>query len=228
MKKSLLTLAILFASLFSFGQIIGTASVSAGSNAFMGTIGGEKQFTLLKDKLHINPGVRFNTFMGTDLKYITAPAEYTADDKNVDTMTFAKSQVNFLNLFVRIEYDITKRIAIGFDIDLTGVSFGAEQKDVPLTQGENHQQVNYLQPPTSPSAEPTTLNALLVGDNDLGSLNSSFYASFDITDNFGVDAGLSFVFTEYTTSNEWQYGEVKNDRFRNKNAMGFVGVHYAF
>ena len=228
MKKSIFIGALLIASLFSFGQIVGTASVSVGSGSFMGTIGGEKEFTLLNDKLHINPGVRFNSFVGSDLKYITAPAEYTSDDKNIDTLNFAKSQVNFLNAFIRIEFDVTEKIAIGFDIDLAGVSFGADQKDVPLTQGENHSKILYIQQPTSPSAAPTTVNALLVGDNDLGSLNSSFYASYDISEKLGVDAGLSFVFTEYTTSNVWEYDDVKNDRFRNKNAMGFVGLHYTF
>ena len=214
--------------MISFGQIIGTGSVSVGNNAYMGTIGGEKEFTILGEMIHINPGVRFNYFKGSDLKYITAPAEYTVDDKNIDTILLTGPQVSFLNLFVRIEVDVTEKLALGFDIDVAGFSFGAKEEDVPLNRGEEHSKISYLVPPKSESASPTALNALLIGDNDIGSLNSSFYISYDLTDNFGIDAGLSYVFTEYTTSNTWEYGEVKNDRFRNKIGMGFAGIHYEF
>lgn len=40
------------------------------------------------------------------------------------------------------------------------------------------------------------------------------------------DLGFGLVFTEYTTNNA--IGFDANDRFRNKNGMGYLGVQYAF
>ncbi len=48
MKKIIFTLAIVFASLFSFSQIKGSAGVAVGSGAFMAAFEAENNLTYLK------------------------------------------------------------------------------------------------------------------------------------------------------------------------------------
>jgi hypothetical protein len=225
MKKLAFTLLFaLFASIsYAQGPLIGSAGASVGSGSFMGTIGVEKGFSLLSSKkLHINPGIRANIFSGGDLDYITAPAKLTADDANVDTVLMADPQMSFVNLFVRIEYDLSEKWGVGFNIDLVGLTLGANQTTGTIRGGTNYQ--NAALTTTVSDAEPTSVNALLVGDNDLGSLASSLYVSYDVSPKFGIDAGAGFVFTEYTTASP--IGFDANDRFRNKNMMGYLGLHY--
>ena len=76
-----------------------------------------------------------------------------------------------------------------------------------------------------PSAKPTTLSALLIGDRDWGQLGSEFFAAFAIIPNkLWVRAGMNFTFSEYTT-NVMLTNE--NDRFRYKSLMGFLAVTYS-
>ena len=152
----------------------------------MGTIGVEKDFSLLESKkLHINPGVRLNIYSGSDLDYITAPAALTSDDANLDTLSFASVQNNFVNLFVRFGYDLTEKISISFDIDLISVSFGGEQADLPFKEGANSL-ADMVDPPATAAASPTTLNYLIMGDLDNGSLNSTLSLSYAVSENFGI------------------------------------------
>jgi hypothetical protein len=65
------------------------------------------------------------------------------------------------------------------------------------------------------------LNALLISDNDRGSLNSELYGRYWLTDKIGLRAGASFQFTEYTTNRKLTF---ENDRFRNKILMPFAGI----
>lgn len=103
MKNLALTILALVFSSVAFAQYVGSAGVAGGPGAVMGTIGVEKDFSLLESKkLHINPGVRLNIYSGSDLDYITAPAALTSDDANLDTLSFASVQNNFVNLFFTI------------------------------------------------------------------------------------------------------------------------------
>jgi hypothetical protein len=227
MKKLTILILSLMLGGFTYAQYIGSAGIAVGPGAVMGTLGVEKQFSLTKSKkLHINPGIRFNVYSGSGLDYITAPARLTADDANVDTLSLASVQNNFANLFVRFAYDVTQKLSVSFDIDLIGVSFGRQQNNLPFSGGANFRQFNPATPAIVTSASPTTLNYLIMGDLDHGSLNSTFSVTYQLNDKFALDAGFGLVFTEYTTDTE--LGFDNNDRFRNKNGMGYVGVQYVF
>jgi hypothetical protein len=73
------------------------------------------------------------------------------------------------------------------------------------------------------------VNLLLVSDNDIGSLNSEFYARYKFNSRWSAKAGLGFVFTEYTTTVNAQTtpSGLQNSRFRNKAAGLMLGVNYS-
>ena len=224
--KTLVMMAVALAS--SFGAIAQQkvhAGVSLGADATMFSLGAEREFNVFSDKFHINPGVRLSIFSGNDLDYITAPAKYTKNDDQVDTLSFATPQSAFANLYVRLGYDITEKLSISFDIDVIGVSSGSEQTDLSFKEGEALQnKTPVYSMPFAIVANPTTLNLLLVGDNDIGSLNSTLNLTYNVTQRLGIDLGVGLVFTEYTINDKIGYDG--NDRFRNKSMMGYVGVSY--
>ena len=151
------------------------------------------------DKFHINPGVRLSVYNGNDLEYITAPAEYTSNDDQIDTITQYSVQNNFANLYVRIGYDFTEKLSLSFDIDVVGVSFGGESDYKSFGPGKALQYKGPVPANQSVVSSPTALNVLLVGDNDLGSLNSTLSLTYNPTKKIGIDLGAGLVFTEYTT-----------------------------
>lgn len=220
-----MTALVLSSAFGSYAQYRVNGGASVGAGATMFSLGVEREFNVFSDKFHINPGVRLSVFNGSDLEYITAPAKYTVNDDQVDTMTFGTVQNNFANLYVRLGYDITKKLSVSFDIDVVGVSFGSEQTSSQLAAGEALAAAGGFSANTA-VANPTTLNVLLVGDNDIGSLNSTLGLSYDITSRLGIDAGAGLIFTEYT--NDSVLGYDGNDRFRNKNMMGYLGISYLF
>ena len=226
MKKLVMMTVVLVSSFGAYAQYRVNAGASAGPGATMFTLGAEREFNVFSDKFHINPGVRLSVYNGNDLEYITAPAEYTSNDDQIDTLNFGTVQNNFTNLYVRLGYDITEKFSISFDIDVAGVSFGSEQNYSDFRQGAALR----AQPQTnlgySEKGSPTTFNLLLVGDNDIGSLNSTLNISYDVTKRLGIDLGVGLIFTEYTIMPGRGYDG--NDRFRNKNMMGYLGVSYLF
>ncbi len=191
MKKLFVTALILVSGLASTAQYRANLGASIGAGATMITLGAEREFNVVSEKFHINPGIRLNVFTGKDLTYITAPAKYTSIDAQVDTLTFKSVQDNFANLYVRIGYDFTKKLALSFDIDVFGISFGAEQANNPFNPGAARK-AGISAPVVSANAAPTTLNVLLVGDNDLGSLNSTLALTYKITDKISVGTGYAF------------------------------------
>ncbi|MGB0851193.1 MAG: hypothetical protein ACPGTP_08090, partial [Bacteroidia bacterium] len=104
MIKYLFTILFSFLSIFSFSQYEANLGASVGSGASMFSIGLEREYDVVSKKIHINPGIRFNGFSGSDLDYITAPAKYTVNDDQVDTLRFTNSSVSFANLYVRLGY----------------------------------------------------------------------------------------------------------------------------
>ena len=223
MKKHVILLILVISSLGCFAQYRVNGGASIGAGAAMFSIGAEREFDVISKKFHVNPGLRLNVFNGNDLEYITAPSEYTVNDDEVDTLTQFSVQNNFANLYVRLGYDITEKLSLSFDIDVVGLSFGSESDSKSFGPGEARQSQGTPASQVQVSS-PTTFNLLLVGDNDLGSLNSTLSLSYDATKRLGVDLGAGLVFTEYTTDN--MIGYDGNDRFRNKNMMGYLGVSY--
>lgn len=162
-------------------------------------------------------GVRLSSFFGSNREFTAAPADLASED-NPESFFVESSQSNAINLGLYTDYSITENVLIGFNIDLIGFSFGSEKDGLVEIQ----EPINASVPD---KGKPTSFNALLIGNNDIGTLNSEFWIGYRIASNLMVRGGFSYLFVEYTT--EGQYQE-DNDRFRYKAAQGMVGVSYTF
>ncbi|MCG9879463.1 MAG: hypothetical protein MH472_02585 [Bacteroidia bacterium] len=171
-----------------------------------------------KKKFGIGYGLRYTGNMGSNSEFTTAPAKLTKEEKNLDTLSFGSHQVNSLNLAIYLQYNITPKLAVEFNIDALGFSFGSNETAKYNSSKRSTQAAEQ-------TAKPTSLNALLVGDNDIGSLSSEMLIRYKINDKFSVKAGAAYIFTEYTTDNSLY---VDNNRFRNKSMQGMLGVSYRF
>jgi len=228
--KKLLLYTFLLASLTTSAQRISSyADVTLGGAKYQGTLA--LSYVHLwrfgaKQKLGIGIGGRFTSYLGANQYYITAPAQLTSGSTspfiifqdnitaNIDTFLIKSPQVNCLNLSININYQISKKINAGFNIDAIGFSFGGSRDG------------NYINGPVGKmaGATPTSFNVLLVSDNDRGSLNSEFFARYSLNDLWSLKAGAQFLFTEYTTSSKVQTFPQENDRFRNKSLLFCLGI----
>jgi hypothetical protein len=187
-----------------------------------------------KQRLHIGYGLRFTNFIAANKYFTTAPAEYTSDvqgvgtifsetiEENIDTITTATALTFSLNLALYIQYTLTPKIDVGCNIDVVGFSFGPSKSFNVISSVYDAGQEPVQR------ASPTAFNLLLTSDNDIGSLNSEFYARYKFNSKFSVRAGYAFLFSEYQTDNSLSFddGRIVNDRYRYKAAMGFVGVTF--
>ena len=191
----------------AFGE--GATSATLGFSHLYG-FGSSRRFKL-------GYGVRLSSFFGSDREFTAAPPDLASEDNPQYFIVNDNSQLNAINLGLYTDYSITENVLIGFNIDLVGFSFGAEKEGVvePTLVGIG----------ITDTAKPTSFNALLVGNNDLGTLNSEFWIGYRIASNIMVRGAFSYLFTEYTTDGEY---EDDNDRFRYKAAQGAVGISYTF
>lgn len=236
MNKSLIIVLLISLSTQLYGQKNSSADKSVSFTAAFGSSEFSTAFAYQhlwklgkKDKFGIGAGIRLTNYFGTNKYYTTAPAKLTsgktgpgvffADNipQNIDSVLFKKSQANSLNLSINFDYNIYKKISLGFNIDAIGFTVGGTKNGSYL--GNNGSGA-------ATTAKPTGFNLLLVSDNDLGSLNSEFYARYKFNKKWGAKIGFQFLFNEYTTTTKVQTtpdGQ-KNDRFRNKSSGISFGV----
>ena len=181
-----------------------------------------------KQRFGVGLGIRFTSFLGANVYYVTAPANLTSGStgpliffkenitENIDSLLVKSPQVNALNLMINFDYLINSKWMVGFNIDAIGFSFGRNTK------------ANYMNGASgkNTTADPTPFNILLISDNDQGTLNSELYGRYFLNDRWALKTGLQFLFTEYTTVTKVQQFPEENDRFRNKSLMFSVGVSY--
>ncbi|MDX2189423.1 MAG: hypothetical protein SFY32_06150 [Bacteroidota bacterium] len=212
-----------FQNIFEFNIAVG-ASQMCQSNSW--TIFKELD---KKKNFRIGFGLRESMYFGFgDINYYTAPAKHTSGEEgpqvifkdniisNIDTIKVHNPTVGMCNIHAVIQYTFFKKLDLGFNIDLVGFSFGAKtnnQYRPNLAVSGNNRSIE--------ASNPTIFNLLLVSDNDLGSLNSEFYARYWINQKWAVKAMYTFMFTEYTTTNKLR---LDNDRFRNKSSMIGLGI----
>jgi hypothetical protein len=238
MKKKLLILSIALVAITSITQaqkssFFSNVNYSAGGmlgggvgNAY---IGGTKYFNLSKKrptKFKIGLGVRATQVIGGYCAdYITAPAKLVAD-KSIDTIGLNKSSVTAINLNIALKYNFTRKLFAEFNIDAVGFSFGAE-KDAFLRKEKGVDFGNSFG-----KASPTSVNLLLVGDNDRGTLNSEVVVGYAVNEHWTPKIGGGYLFTEYTLNTPSYTNlsgiKVDNNRFRNKSAGFTFGVVYKF
>jgi hypothetical protein len=171
-----------------------------------------------KKKIVIGTGIRYTWFSGNNINFTSAPNDLAIDEKSVDTLLAPNPSVHSLNLLINLGYNISPKLQVGFSIDVLGFSFGPTGSPTYINAGTS--QIT--------SASPTKINVLLIGNNDIGSLNSFFYAKYQLNKRFGVKLGYQFLFNELTTNTKIQTLPSQNDRFRTKSALGYIGVTYNF
>ena len=182
-------------------------------------------------KLKLGYGLRFNGYLNNDKYYVTAPAYLTSGEQgpqvlfieniqeNMDTFSVHNAQHNSLNAVIYIAYDFSDKWGLGFNIDAAGIAFGSSREGKMISSNR---------PSTSPEtilAKPTPYNLLLISDNDIGMLNSELYATYTINKRLSINAGLTFLFSEYTAAEKISYND-DNDRFRYKSLMGMLSINF--
>ena len=92
------------------------------------------------NRFRIGYGLRFTSAFGSNTDYRTAPAKLTSGNESIvalfsddivsqiDTVRFPKTQINSLNISINLEYAISRKFDVGFNIDAIGFSFGRESK----------------------------------------------------------------------------------------------------
>jgi hypothetical protein len=179
-------------------------------------------------KFEFGLGARFTGYLAANQYYTTAPAKLTSGstgpgvifvdniNANVDTLLVAQPRVFSLNAMINLGYHLSEKFSINFNIDVVGFSFGSRATGNYIN--------GFLGQLTM--ADPTPFNALLISDNDLGTLNSELSGKYKINNKWSVKAGAQFLFTEYTTIAKVQQAPEPNDRFRNKSLMVMAGISY--
>lgn len=186
-------------------------ALGVGSGSFSSTLSWVKFHGIgKKQNFKIGYGIRLTNYVGSAITYKTADAKLIAD-KKIEELQFASAQTNSLNLSINLQYSLSQKIELGFNIDALGVSFGGEQNgtkaDVKVA-----------------TASPTSGNVLLIGNNDIGSLNSEFYIRYWVSQKFAIRAGISYLFSEYTTTVKLADD---NNRYRATPILGFVAFTFS-
>lgn len=195
--------------------------LAAGQGGSLG-LSYTKLFAKTKNNsLKIGYGYRLTSFFSGEKNYLTAPAKLTTGknsplamfapiiENSIDTIRVNQSSVIYLNAKFALQYSI-RRIDVGFDIDVMGLSFGNTQKAQFRIQTIN--------------TKPRLTNFLLIGDNDRGSINSEFYVRYWLNLRTAIRAGLSYQFIEYNSENPL---DNNNDRFRAKIMMPFFALTFS-
>ena len=165
-----------------------------------------------KQKFLLGLGIRHTSHFSKNKDFITAPARFTSDEKNLDTLVLS-GNIHSVNLALDLRYCLSSTFALGFNIDITGLSIGPEQK-------------GKLKEFTA-LAEPTKFTILLVDDNDIGTINSEFYLSCTFIKHLAGKLAFSYLYTEFTTAEKY-ITEIVNDRYRNKSMGLAMGLQYRF
>ena len=194
-------------------------AAGAGNQVYSGALSYNRTHGLLESKkLRLGYGLRFSAFSGNQLNYITAPAKLTKEAATTDTLNIKSPLSMGISATVNIEYLLSPKLRLGFNIDVVGLGFGSAQNSEFVS--DENVAAKY---PTSVNATPTSLNLLLVGDNDIGQLKSEFYIGYSLSEKLLLRAGLDMTFSEYTTA---QILAQNNDRFRYKAMLFFAGVSF--
>ncbi|MFZ4796907.1 MAG: hypothetical protein ACOYMA_05400 [Bacteroidia bacterium] len=210
----------------------GIAVASNESSSAVSINWNHQHFVNKNKKFSIGYGIRFNSNFGKG-DFRTAPSKLTsgvesplvifADDKpeNFDTISVNNFAVNSLNASIHLNYAFTKKWEVEFNIDAVGFSFG---NNVIADYNSSKRLTTNPVLNTKQEAKPTSLNALLISDNDIGSLNSEIKIKYFFKPNWALNFGGTFIFAEYTTTNKLFK---ENDRFRQKSFMPMIGISYS-
>lgn len=169
-------------------------------------------------KFEVGLGGRLTSVFGSNQYFSSAPPDLARNNNYVDSVFLGSVQINALNIALGFGYSLSSKFSVGFNIDAIGVSFGSTQQGAYIKDLQR----------TNTAASPTVFNVLLVDVNDRGTLNSEFYARYQVSEKWLLKIGLQHVFTEYSTNTQVQQVPQPNDRFRRIVNMFSLGVTRRF
>ena len=181
--------------------------------------------------------VRATPFFGGKTYFRTAPAKFTSgtssfsalfsDDiiANIDTFRVKSFQTFAVNVRVVLQYAISNKLEVGFNIDVAGKTWGSTVTGNLISKRNKR---TFQDGSLASSSNPETWNLLLISDSDIGSLNSEIYARYWITNKIGIRAGASFQFVEITTEKKVEINGSLNDTWRYKTLMPLGAISYKF
>lgn len=244
-----------FLTINCVAQSLVSTRISAGVDVGAGFKGGQlapsiAYYQLLnvgeKKLISFGYSLKFGTFYGNNLDYITAPARLTRGKDgfsalgaslipaNIDTVSFTRVSMTNLNLGFKVQIQLGP-VQVGATADILGLGFGKSRT------GQYKSSTGAFTAPSSgttattdtlsfqgtngsQSAFPSNFNVRLLGDNNLGTLSSEVYARFLFTKRIGVKVGYQWLTTEISVRNR----DVKadNDRFRNRQSFPYVAITF--
>jgi hypothetical protein len=213
-------------------------ALGGGGSGFSPALSFTQMFGVGKsNRFKIGYGVRVTSYFGGAADFRTAPAKFTSgsssfsalfsDDiiANIDTFRVKSFQTHALNISINLQYALSKKLEIGFNIDATGKTWGSTVTGDLISKKNKRK---FQDGSTTSSSNPETWNFLLISDSDIGSLNSEIYGRYWVTNKIGIRAGASFQFVELTTDKKIEINGSVNNTWRNKSLMPMVAFSYKF
>lgn len=120
-----------------------------------------------------------------------------------------------LNASVHAAVRIAEPLEAGFNLDVAGVGGGSSESA--------SYRATPSAAPSSVGAAPARGNLFLAGSNDVGSLNSEFYAAWRASRAVTLRAGLSHLLVEYLADEPGASGTRRYRRFMN---LAFLAVRW--
>lgn len=188
----------------------------------------------------------FRTFYGSNVDYITAPAEISRGGNTgfnalgaslvasrLDTLRMSSASGTSLNLGVRAQINL-KYVEIGASADILGLTLGRNRIGQYISStgtfatGKSGVDsiARFAGPYVSQTAKPTLANFQLLGDNSIGTLATEVYARVLVGQRLGVKVSYQWLMTEYTASIRNLADD--NNRFRSRSGLVYVGLTFPF
>ncbi len=225
------------------GSFSSTTITNNPGKSFSAALSYNKLFSVVKsNKFKIGYSIRATYFNRSNMEVSTAPARLTAGKSsllallesekltyNIDTLLLGNTSTAAFNIGIKLNYQINKKIDLGFDIDAIGFTIGSTNDGQLIGKnGTPHSGRKFNNNTLNSQAKPTSFNLLLISDSDIGSLNSELYARYALNDKIGIRGGVSFNFVEYTTENNVNYktSNETNNRWRYKSLLPMLAVSY--
>ncbi len=181
-----------------------------GADRFAGSLAFSHHFGLaVNRRARVGYGVRYSYFSGDNLRYRTADKD-ELNGGPTDHARVAESAIHSVNLVFHLDFQASRRIELGFNIDVIGVGFGPERALASENLGD-----------PALAGRPTGFNLLQGGVNDRGTLNSEFYLGWRAGARTILRAGISHFVAEYESETPLQNGST---RLRVDGNLGFVAV----
>ncbi|MBC8151363.1 MAG: hypothetical protein H7Z72_00470 [Bacteroidetes bacterium] len=221
---------------FNFKRITQTADLSLATKGDFNTI----SLSLVRlrglgrsHRFRVGFGLRFTAAFGRNTDYRTAPSRLAKGpghpsalglfaptlDENLDTLRLSRTQAYSLNISGNLEYALSRRVAIGANLDMVGFTVGPDQTGTFIASSPAPSPLSG----TMQDARLTAFNALIGDQSDRGSLNTEGYIRYRLNPRLSLRAGASLIVNEYTTTRPLTFG---NDRFRSGNNRVVLAFSY--